>query len=151
MSTALNAPFLKAFGAALLTMLSLDAIWLTTMLEPVYRPVLGAWMRPQPDLGAALAFYLLYNAGVVALAVAPAWTQPGARLGSVAARGAALGLIAYGTYDLTNQATLQGWPWSLTLIDLAWGTTLTALCATTAWLASRPRAASPLTPKGPQA
>ena len=47
-------------------------------------------------------------------------------------RGAALGLLAYATYDLTNQATLRGWPWSVTLADMAWGTVATGLAAWTA-------------------
>ena len=56
--------------------------------------------------------------GLVFFAVVPGLTKPSAALG----RGALIGLLAYGAYDFTNQATLRGWPWSLTLIDLAWGT-----------------------------
>ena len=43
------------------------------------------------------------------------------------ARGAFLGFFAYATYDLTNQATLKDWPWKLSVIDIAWGTTLATI------------------------
>ena len=46
-----------------------------------------------------------------------------------AGRGALLGLVAYATYDLTNQATLAIWSPRVTAFDLAWGTTLTALAS----------------------
>ena len=47
-----------------------------------------------------------------------------------AINGAALGFVAYATYDLTNQATLSVWSTRLTIIDLCWGTVLTTLSAT---------------------
>jgi uncharacterized membrane protein len=73
-------------------------------------------------------FYLLYALGVVALAVRPG-QAPRAWRGATL-RGALFGLVAYGTYDLTNQATLPHWPWSLTVVDMAWGCVLTGWAAT---------------------
>ncbi len=124
-----------AYAAAFLTMLVLDAIWLSTMASRLYRPVLGDWMREQPDLLAAAVFYALYLLGVVVMAVRPALASPQSR--HAAAWGAFLGLLCYGTYDLTNQATLNGWPWRLTLIDLTWGCSLTALAAAAGHRAAR--------------
>jgi uncharacterized membrane protein len=51
--------------------------------------------------------------------------------------GAALGCIAYGTYDLTNHATLKAWTTSLTVIDMAWGTAITAVTAAGGFLVAR--------------
>jgi len=48
-------------------------------------------------------------------------------------RGALLGLVAYGAYDLTNHATIAGWPLSMTLIDIAWGVVVTALTSVIAY------------------
>ena len=62
--------------------------------------------------------------GVLVLAQMPARNWRGAFW-----RGAVFGLTAYGTYDLTNQATLRDWPTIVTIIDLAWGSTLTAVVA----------------------
>jgi uncharacterized membrane protein len=59
-------------------------------------------------------------------------TQPGVDDGSVltgALRGAAFGFVAYATYDLTNHATLRNWPTLVTIVDMAWGTFLTAAVA----------------------
>jgi uncharacterized membrane protein len=53
------------------------------------------------------------------------------------ASGALLGLAAYGTYDLTNQATLRGWSTLVTIVDMAWGASLTATVATVATLVAR--------------
>ena len=50
-------------------------------------------------------------------------------------RRAALGFVAYSTYDLTNQATLRGWPLTITLVDIAWGTIASGLAATISYLA----------------
>lgn len=120
-------PFAVAYGATALVFLTLDALWLGTMASRLYRPLLGSLMLARPDLLAAAAFYLLYLAGVVGLAILPALND-GRWVGALA-RGAGLGLVAYATYDLTNQATLQGWSWRITLIDLVWGTFATGVAA----------------------
>jgi uncharacterized membrane protein len=41
--------------------------------------------------------------------------------------GALFGFFAYATYDLTNLATLKGWPVSIVFIDISWGIVLTAI------------------------
>jgi uncharacterized membrane protein len=117
----------RTYAATALTLLGLDAVWLTFMADVLYRPAIGHLMAQRFALLPALAFYVIYIAGVVVFAVAPGVA---ARRWTVAlARGALLGLIAYATYDLTNQATLIRWPWLLTFADLAWGTFLTAVAA----------------------
>jgi len=126
--------FLLAWLATAVPFLALDAAWLSTMAQRLYRPALGPLMRPDFDLTAAAGFYLLYLAGVVVFAVAPAL-----RARDALWRGGLFGLVSYATYDLTNQATLAGWPWHITLVDLAWGTFATASAATIAHLVtSRP-------------
>lgn len=106
--------------------LLLDACWLTMMAE-TYRRLIGSALLDSFALAPAAAFYLLYVAGIVGFAVLPAVHQGGWT--SAALRGACLGAIAYGTYDLTNQATLKIWPVQLTVIDMAWGTFATCLTA----------------------
>jgi uncharacterized membrane protein len=116
-----------AYGLAAIAFLGLDAVWLTTMADRLYRPALGNLMVDKFELAPAAAFYLVYVAGIVGFAVAPA-VAAGSATGALL-RGAALGLVAYATYDLTNQATVRNWPWSVTLADLAWGTVATGLAA----------------------
>ncbi|MDE2355383.1 MAG: DUF2177 family protein [Alphaproteobacteria bacterium] len=120
------------FGAAVV-FAGLDAVWLTstnaTLYRPVLAPVLLAGVRPAP----AVLFYLVYLTGTVILAVGPALK---AGRWSVAARqGALFGFFAYATYDLTNFATLAVWSTQITVLDLCWGTFLTAVGATAGYFA----------------
>ena len=105
------------------------------MTDRLYRPVLGPILADKPDMQAAVAFYLISIFGTVFLAIAPALRQ-GAWQRAVI-NGAVLGFVAYATYDLTNQATLKVWSLHLTLIDLAWGTTLTSVSALGGYLSAR--------------
>ncbi len=117
------------FGAA-------DFIWLSLMTPRLYRPAIGALMAEQPSLPAAAAFYVIYISGLVFFAVSPALERES--LGRAILHGAALGFVAYATYDLSNQATLKIWDLKLTLIDLAWGTFASALAAGAAyWVAHK--------------
>lgn len=113
-------------------MLILDAIWLTVSAPRLYRPLLGDLLADDFRLAPAAIFYVLYVAGIVILAVLPAIDA--GKWQAAAMSGAVLGLVAYGTYDLTNQATLRTWPAMLTAIDLAWGTVLTSVTATAGYL-----------------
>ncbi|KIC58956.1 MAG: DUF2177 family protein [Brevundimonas sp.] len=127
--------YVAAYLGAGLTFAAIDFVWLTTMTNRLYKPVIGPIMADKPDMKAAVAFYLISIAGTVFLAIAPAlkegnWTR-------AAINGAVLGFVAYATYDLTNQATLAVWQTKLTIIDLIWGTTLTMLSATGGYFAAR--------------
>jgi uncharacterized membrane protein len=82
----------------------------------------------KPNLAVAGAFYLLYVGGIVVLAISPALAEN--NWWKALLFGAVLGLVAYGTYDITNLSTLKGWSARLSMIDLAWGTVLTAVSAT---------------------
>lgn len=116
-----------AYATAAAVFLGLDGLWLTQVAPRVYQPLIGHLMRPDFDALAAAAFYALYVAGIVFFAVRPARDAAGA-----ARLGAALGCIAYATYDLSNQATLRGWPWTATLLDIAWGILATAVASAAA-------------------
>ena len=107
--------------------LALDAVWLTMTTGPIYRPAIGHLMAADVSWVPAALFYVGYFAGLVFFAVDPALTAR--RPVGALARGAALGLLAYGAYDFTNQATLRDWPWHLTWIDLCWGAVNSGLSA----------------------
>jgi uncharacterized membrane protein len=123
--------YLSAYAGTAVTFLALDAVWLTTMAERLYRPAIGHLMMDKPSFGPAAAFYLFYFVGVVVFAVVPALNSQ--RWQTALGLGVLLGLVAYGAYDFTNQATLKGWPWRLTVIDLAWGGFATAVAALVGW------------------
>lgn len=115
--------------------LAIDAVWLSVMASRLYRPQLGDMMADKHNLTPAILFYLLYVAGIVVFAVQPALAS--GRWSMALMLGAFLGLVAYGTYDLTNHATLRNWPTLITVADLIWGTALTALSATAGFLITR--------------
>jgi len=123
-----------AYTAAAVTMLGMDAVWLSTSVDLLYRPLLGDILLPGFRLVPAIAFYLLYVAGIVIFAVGPALST--GRWSAATGKGAMFGFFCYATYDLTNQATLKTWPAIVTIIDMGWGTFLTACVATTGYLAA---------------
>jgi uncharacterized membrane protein len=126
--------YLAAYMGAGVAFGGLDAVWLTLTSASLYRPALHQILidgfRPVP----AALFYLVYLAGVVIFAVAPAVRARRWRVAT--GMGALFGFFAYATYDLTNQATLTVWATQITLLDLAWGSFVTAVGATAGYLAS---------------
>jgi uncharacterized membrane protein len=124
-----------AYIAVLVVMGVLDGAWLSFSVSRLYKPGIGHLMAEQPVAWAAVLFYLLYAAGVTYLITLPALATGGP--GSAAVRGAVLGVIAYGTYDLTSLAIMRGWPVNVTIIDMVWGGILTGVSATLAVVITR--------------
>jgi uncharacterized membrane protein len=121
-------PWWMAYGAALLAVVLLDGAWLGFIARDLYAREMGELMASEVRKLPAALFYLGYPAGLVALALHP---RP-AELADAALRGALVGLVAYGTYDLTNRAVVRGFSMKLALVDLAWGTFVSAAAATAA-------------------
>jgi uncharacterized membrane protein len=128
--------FIAAWMTTALAFGALDAVWLSQMTPRLYRPLLGDLLAPRPNIGAAVAFYVIYVTCLVLLAVAPALERGG--LARAALYGGLVGLAAYAAYDLSNHATLRGWDIRITLIDMAWGVFASTIAASAAyWVASR--------------
>lgn len=104
-----------------------DIVWLGFISKNLYKNYLGHLMAPQVNWTAAIIFYLLYIAGLIFFVIDPALAKNS--LWYAVAVGGFFGLITYGTYDLTNLATLKDWPLNITIIDLIWGTLLNASTA----------------------
>ncbi len=126
--------WIAAYVGAAVAFAAIDFVWLTNMTERFYKPVIGPILAAKPDMVAAVLFYIIYIGGIVFLAIAPAlkegvWTR-------ALLNGAVLGFVAYATYDLTNQATLAIWSSKLTVVDIIWGTVLTASAATAGYFAA---------------
>lgn len=119
--------YLIAYGAAIVAFLVIDGIWLGVVAKNFYADNLGDLLRKDFLLLPGVIFYLVFTAGLVFLAVRPG--QPDISLSNVALHGAVVGLLAYGTYDLTNLSTLRGWPPILSIVDMAWGTVLSTSVA----------------------
>jgi uncharacterized membrane protein len=98
---------------------ALDIAWLTTMGARLYKQTLGDILLPTIYMAPAVAFYLIYPAGLVYFGIVPALKS-----GAVSAallNGALFGFFAYATYELTNFATLRNWSLQITLVDIIYG------------------------------
>ena len=118
---------LKQFLITLTTFLAIDGLWLTVIAKDFYAKHLGFLMTKTPNLWAALSFYLIYVVALIVFVISPALQKDS--LWSAILLGALFGLCAYATYDLTNLATIKNWPLLITVIDLIWGTFLSASVA----------------------
>lgn len=126
--------YLIAYLAAALAFFALDMAWLAGLAKNFYFSRLGDLIRPQPDYLVAGIFYAGYVAGIVYFAIAPALASGG--LSRAIVNGALVGLLAYGTYDATNLATLRGYPVEVAVVDVVWGTFLTATAAAAGFIAA---------------
>ena len=115
--------WLAIWAIAAVIMIAIDMVWLTWLGRGFYMQEIGGLLLDTPNLPAALAFYVLYSVGVVVIIIAPALeTQSVVR---ALIYGVIYGLVAYGTYDLTNLAVMKGFTTKIALIDMAWGGLIT--------------------------
>ncbi len=119
--------YMIAYAAAGVTIVVLDFIWLGFIAQSFYRAEIGHLMADKPNLPVAAVFYALYAIGLVIFVIDPA--MKAGSLQSALVYGALFGLFAYGTYDLSNLASLNGFSAKLAVVDMAWGTIVSALAS----------------------
>ena len=117
--------YVSGYLATAFVMIALDMLWLGVIAKSMYQTAIGHLMAEKPNIPAALVFYTLYALGLQVFAVTPqsvdaAWARS-------VVMGALFGFFAYATYDLSNFATLRNWPIRLTIVDIIWGTVLSAV------------------------
>jgi uncharacterized membrane protein len=117
--------YLKLYSSTLLIFFAVDMVWLGLVARTFYGKYLGYLMAPSVNWLAALLFYLLFIVGILVFVVLPG-LQSGLMRDTLL-RAALFGLITYATYDLTNLATIKDWPLVLSVVDMAWGTTLSVI------------------------
>jgi uncharacterized membrane protein len=127
--------YIAAYITALVVFVLVDATWLSMMGNMLYRPVLGDVLLPSLKIGPAVAFYAMFPIGIVVFTVMPALKS--GTIGTAVVYGLLFGAIAYGTYDLTNYATLRNWNLQITAIDIAYGAVAAAVAGSAAALATR--------------
>ena len=107
-----------------LIFLIIDVIWLSFAVKSFYRPNIGHLLLDKPVMWAAAMFYIIYVFGIGVVII-----QPSIHLDNTfnfLFKAFVFGLVAYGTYNLTNMATVKGWSPSVVLVDMLWGGSLTA-------------------------
>lgn len=118
-------PAIPLYLATLLIFLVLDSTMLSFVMQPLFQREIGDLLAPQVRLLPAALFFLGYVAGLTWLVTLPALRDGGA----VMRQAAMLGAMAFGTFELSNYATLQDWTLTLVLLDTGWGAVVTALAA----------------------
>ena len=125
-----------AYVAAAVVSGALDAVYLRWAADNLYRPAIGSILAEEFRMGAAAVFYLIYIAGMVWFAVRPGILSRS--VGTAMLNGALLGALCYATFDLTSHAVMKVWSTHVTVIDIGWGATATALASGAAcWAALR--------------
>ena len=127
--------YVSSYLAAAVVFCVLDFIWLGFVMKDFYASQIGALLLEKPRWVVAAAFYALYLVGVLFFVVMPALHSGEAS--RAVFYGAVLGLLAYGTYDLTNLATLKGWSVAVSLVDMGWGAVVTSAAATAGYFAAK--------------
>ena len=114
--------YILTFLASILTFLGLDAVWIKFVAQPELTKIASGYLAAQPNLAAAIIFYLIYIIGVLFISLKFSNSPKAA-----AVNGLMLGVLAYSTYELTNMATLANWSWKMVILDTTWGGILTAI------------------------
>ena len=120
----------------LISLVAIDLVWLLGIAKALYRDEMGDLMASEPKLIAGLGFYLFYALGACIFVITPALTKQSWI--QAVQYGALFGFFCYMTYDLTNLAVIRNFPMRLALIDIAWGSLVTAASAGIAyWVGER--------------
>lgn len=118
---------LLTYGVSVPVFFIVDMIWLGVIARGFYRKALEPFLAPNINWTAAIIFYLLFLVGILVFALLPGMEKRS--IVYTVGMAALFGFISYATYDLTNLATLRDWPLSLAIVDMVWGSFLSASTA----------------------
>ena len=114
---------------------AIDLTWIGLVAKKFYWGNMGSILKDDINWVAALIFYLLYIVGIFVFVILPAVENDSIK--SAIFYGALFGFFCYATYDLTNLATLKGFPLKVAVVDMIWGTILTASVSTAGFFITR--------------
>lgn len=117
----------------LISIIIMDFIWLSLTAVPFYKKYLSHVFSGDFSYSIALIFYLLYSFGIVQIIILPGLEYK-LTFFQIFYKAFILGLISYGAYDLTNQATIKNWPTIVTIVDMSWGAIVTSSAACITYL-----------------
>lgn len=121
---------MTSFAVALASLLGLDLIWLGFVAKPLYRREIGSLLGEPRYVPGAIVYFLMAFAVMY-------FVLPGAKSGAEAAmRGALMGLVVYGVYDMTNLAVLKAWGVKVSIVDMAWGVFALGMASFIAFIAT---------------
>jgi uncharacterized membrane protein len=127
--------FVKLYLSLIVLLVGADLLWLGVVMKNFYRANMGHIIGGDVVWPAAILFYLIFTTGLLYFAIIPG-IESGVLLKTVL-MGMGFGLVAYATYDLTNQATIPNWPTIITVVDLVWGAFLSGILSLVAFYLHR--------------
>ncbi|CAN5227357.1 hypothetical protein BH11PSE4_BH11PSE4_19990 [soil metagenome] len=111
--------------ATFIVLIPIDVLFLGTVAKSFFQSQVGD-MLGEIRLAPAILFYLLYIVGILVFVSG----SPDATWQSTLLHGALFGLFCYATFELTSLSLLKHWTWPVVMVDVAWGTFVTALSST---------------------
>src|SRR5690554_3830182 len=124
--------YLILYVMTVVVFFAIDIVWLGVISKKFYDKHLGELRSEKVNWTAGLIFYFIFIFGIVFFVIAPAVDASNIIIAITS--GALFGFVSYATYDLTNLATLKNWPVTVTIVDLIWGTFLSASTSTIVYL-----------------
>ena len=121
--------WLLSYAVAAVIFAVLDVVWISTVANNQYQSQIGDLLAPSANLAGAVAFYVIYVAGMVHYGIQP--NDPDATMRQRVTGAALFGFFTYATWALTGLAVLKGFPAIIAVTDIAWGV---AACSAVTWL-----------------
>ncbi len=124
--------YLWVYLTSVVVFFIIDMTWLGFVAKDFYRKHIGHLLGESVVWPVAISFYLIFLLGLLIFAIAPALESRNILHALIFC--ALFGFFTYATYDLTNWSTLKDWPLILSVVDILWGTILSASIATITYL-----------------
>src|SRR5450755_3701017 len=117
--------YVVLYLATLIVLVPIDFLFLGLVAKGFFTSQVGD-MLGEIRLAPAILFYLLYVAGILIFVSSPATATSWSTL----LYGALFGLFCYATFELTSLSLLKHWTWAVVIMDVTWGSLITALSST---------------------
>jgi uncharacterized membrane protein len=114
--------YVVLYLATLIVLVPIDFLFLGLVAKGFFASQVGD-MLGEIRLAPAILFYLLYVAGILIFVS----SSPAATPSSALLNGALFGFFCYMTFELTSLSLLKHWTWAVVLLDVSWGTFVTAV------------------------
>ena len=117
--------YVALYLVTLFVIVPIDILFLGVIAKGFFTSQVGHLLG-EIKLVPAVLFYLAYVAGILIFVSGGG----GATWQSTLLYGALFGFFCYATFELTSMSMLKNWSWAVVVVDIAWGSFVTAVSAT---------------------
>ncbi|MBA4036569.1 MAG: DUF2177 domain-containing protein [Bradyrhizobium sp.] len=117
--------YVALYLVTLFVIVPIDILFLGVIAKGFFTSQVGHLLG-EIKLVPAVLFYLAYVAGILIFVSGGG----GATWQSTLLYGALFGFFCYATFELTSMSMLKNWSWAVVVLDIAWGSFVTAVSAT---------------------